>query len=457
MNFHNRLWSVSLIASVFALSNAHANIGEFTGFGGRTAALGGAAAAWGSDGYAAYANPAMLAIRSEQRFRLSYHMLFVTPRFTPITSVVTQNTVTADGINVSSVDTSYRDTFGQAVGASYQFLPYLWNLSLGITAFLPMTSTAYMDTGSAYTPEYINYRSRTQRPQVEIGLGVNPFGPIYIGAGMHVGFGLNSIASVFIQTAANTASSMKFASSLVPKASPYFSFLIAPEGDQSKWSVGAVARLSLVSDNNMYLRTSARAFGTLTALDFNFNAMGALYYDPTSFEVGGSWQILDWLRGYAQVDYVLWSAFQTAAMTIYNTAVDQCNGASCPVGIQIAPSANPNFAVQNIFVPRVGAEFTTGKHTIRAGYSYKPSILSSTPTNSANSIDPPAHRMSVGYGYEFSKFIGLDRPWNLNVHATWQALANQSITKATATDIGAPGYTAGGNLFGGGVSLSLAL
>lgn len=445
-----------LIAGYASVLSAHANIGEFTGFGARSAALGGAAVAWGSDGFAAYANPASLALRGPERLHVSYHLLYVLPRFTNIGSVVTQNAVFADGVNTESVDTSYRDTFGQAVGASYQLLPFLWNLSLGITAFLPIANTAYMDTGSAIIPEYVMYRSRTQRPQVEIGIGFNPYGPIYLGVGAHVGFALNSIATLFIQTNPGTASTMRFASSLVPKAAPFFSALVAPDGKDSRWSAGAVFRMAMVSDNNMYLKTSARAFGTLTALDFNFNAFGALYYDPASLEIGGSWRPLDWLRANAQVDYVFWGDFQKATLTIYNTQMGQCNG-GCPGSLAIQPGSNPAYATQNIFVPRAGAEFILGKHTLRAGYSYKPSILASASTDSANPIDPAAHRISIGYGYEFQRLGGLDHPWNLDIHATWQALVGGLVTKVGTTTIGYPGYATGGNLFGGGVSLSLAL
>lgn len=450
-------WVCTAFALVAAVPG-FANVGEFSGFGSRTAATGGASAAWGFDGYAAYANPAALALRSEHRFRGSYQVLYMVPRFGPINNVLAEATPYYAGSSTSNIDMSYRDTFGQGLGASYQLLPYLWNMSLGIVAFLPMAQTAFMDTGSAFTPEYVNYRSRTLRPQIEIGLGLNPYGPIYIGAGMHVGFGVNSSASLYLQTSTGNPSSMRFTTSLVPKASPFFSLLIAPDGDKSVWSAGATVRLPLVNDNAMYLNTRARALGNLAALEFNFNAFSALYYDPLSVEVGGSWQIFDWLRTTAQLDFVMWGPFQSAALAVFN-ATTRCEEGSLGAcsGLSITPSNNPGFSTQNIFVPRIGFEFTLGHNTLRAGYAYKPSMFASLPTNSNNYLDPPAHRMSLGWGYQFTRFIGFDRPWTLDLHAGWHYLVPQSITKASANEIGAPGYTASGNLFGGGVSVSFAL
>src|SRR5438876_929077 len=102
-----------------SLQSAHANIGEAYGFGSRSASLAGATNSWGSEAYAAYGNPAALALRDAEpgkRLKLGYGWIYIQPTFTPITNVVTQNDFNSDtpaGTGTTgTVDTSYRPTFG---------------------------------------------------------------------------------------------------------------------------------------------------------------------------------------------------------------------------------------------------------------------------------------------------------------------------------------------------------
>ena len=45
-----------------------------------------------------------------------------------------------------------------------------------------------MDTGKAYEPEYVLYRARTRRPQVEFGAGLKLAKRLCLGAGVDVAF-----------------------------------------------------------------------------------------------------------------------------------------------------------------------------------------------------------------------------------------------------------------------------
>ncbi len=440
---------------------AHANIGELAGFGARSAALGGASSAWNFEGFAAYSNPAALALRSEQRLRFSYALVYVKPLFGGINNIVVGNKFNSDSSSAdtyANVANDYRDTFGQAIGLSYQFFPYLMNLSLGIVGFLPISQATYMDTGEALIPEFPLYRSRTQRPQIDFGFGINPYGPIYLGAGMHIGFTLNSRASLFIQSLTDTGSSMRFSSSLIPKAVPFFSAMFAPDGDRSVFTVSATYRWALASENYMTLLTSARSFGALAALDFNFLAFGTLFYDPAVIELGGSWQHASWGRATAQLEYVFWSAYQSPPLSVTNPVVTN--------GPAIQPSNNPVPTTVNLLVPRVGYELTLGRHSVRAGYSFKGSIYKDIPNGSGNLLDPPRHSANLGWGYQFERFMGTTIPFRVDAYATFGILVPQTITKTGTTNesgvtvdnkIGAPGYTASGFLVGGGASISIAL
>src|SRR4051812_20122374 len=98
--------SLGLAALVLAAlaSPAGADVGSRFGYGSRSSALAGAGAAWGSDGYAAFMNPAALSVpelvsestSSSKRLVISWGIVDLSPNFTPINGVVTENTTTSD-------------------------------------------------------------------------------------------------------------------------------------------------------------------------------------------------------------------------------------------------------------------------------------------------------------------------------------------------------------------------
>jgi long-subunit fatty acid transport protein len=467
-----------------ASSPASANIGQTFGFGSRTSSLGGAGLSWGFDGFASYHNPAGLALapgkssenlaEKEKRLQLSFGLLYMQPSFVPINNVVTQNAFNADTTagspTYANVDTtSYRATTGQEFGFSYRLFPELLNFTFGLVTYLPLNQLAYMDTGESYVPEYVLYRARTQRPQIDLAAGVDLGRGFHVGAGLNFGFSLTSNASVFINTATNTASSMRFTSSLSPKASPYLGFLYAPDGDQSKYSLGAVFRFPMTSDNTMVLNSAARVFGNLAAVDFNFTALSALFYDPMSIEVGGSWQHFEWARFTGQIEYQYWSRFQAPALLIQQPQTTNCQPAGSPGcgTVTIAPGQVPTFTYSDIFVLRGGEEFkVTEVTTVRVGYAYKPSILggaSSSGAGSGNYLDPDTHSFNLGLGLNYRHFIGYDAACRIDFNLAYQYIARSHVTKSAVNEsgntldpkIGSPGYDVGGNLYGGGVSVSL--
>lgn len=465
----------SLIQFSFLITlNASANVGEAYGFGSRNSALGGAGVAWGADGYASYLNPAALPRTNGKRFVVSTGLLHMVPSFKPIENVVVENNYTSDRTvpRKDNIDTDYRNTTGQTLGLSYQLFPQAYHLTFGITTFMPLNQLAYMDTGPTYAPEYVMYRARTQRPQFELGLGFEMIrNTLYFGTGAHIAYSLSSSATVFLQTDSTKPSTMRFASSLKPKAAPYFGLLFTPGAlseaeEDTPVTLGLTFRMPVASANTLVLTSGARALGSdAVALDFNFGASSALYYDPLTIELGGSYAPLESVRFIAQVDYQRWKEFQAPALEIKDPKVDSCGGSSC--GINISGGAPPSLNLQNIFIPRLGIENkTTDELSLRAGYAYKPSIFASLPTGAGNYLDPPKHIITAGAGYRFANFLNFPVPCTVDAHIAYHALQSQTITKTSGNEagagtgdqkIGAPGYVAGGKIMGGGVSLSIAL
>ena len=449
-------------------THSNANVGESYGFGSRTAALAGAGVAWGIDAFAAYHNPAQLALQSQKRLMLNWGLVYMQPKFKSIENVLTQNNYTADAETYGDVDTNYRETFGQELGVSYRLFPDYHNFTVGLVTFLPFNQVAYMDSGEAYVPEYVLYRARMQRPQFDLGVGAEMGKGFHFGLGVHVGFSLSSKASIFINTKNNTTSTMRFTSSMKPKASPFVGLLWAPgdPGDnEKKFSLGGVFRFPMSSDNTMVLSNAARVFGNLAAIDFNFNAFSALYYDPMAIELGGSWQATDAWRFYGQVDYQFWSRYQAPAMQIEQPDVSSTDNAGAKDTVRIVPGVIPNFNYANILVPRVGWELAASeKTTLRMGYAYRPSFLKDLSTDIGNYLDPPKHMLNVGLGIDIDHILAIENKCRLDFNLAYQILLTQHISKSpnneagvSGSKIGSPGYDSGGKNYGGGVTLSLAL
>ncbi len=457
------------------ISTAEANIAENSGFGSRTTALAGAGVAWGSGPFSTYSNPAALgafsaselvATQKSPPLQASWGLIFLTPQFKAIQGVVLENNYVSDKSPARSgdVDTSYRNTLGQAFALSYRLSEGPTRLTVGFSGFIPIEQLAYADTGETYIPEYVLQRSRTQRPQFAGAAGMQLSEHWSMGAGVEIGFALTGNGSVFLNTDPNKPSTMRFSASMKPKALPYAGILF--HSNKDKLTGGLVVRAPLSSPNEYTLNSSARAFGNLAALDFNFKADSALYYDPLSIELGGSYAVLARTRVVAQLEYQRWSNFQPPALNIQNPQTGTCTGGGCSGGIQISPSNNPSFNFNDTWVPRLGVEHQLNdEQTFRLGYFYRPGIIDPSQLSGAgNLLDPARHAFSAGFGWRFHQFLHLDTPFTLDIDAQFQVLQTQTISKSAGNEagtpgdpkIGSPGYQAGGKIFGGGLTLSWA-
>ena len=464
--------TLAVLAPFPLLQDARANIGDY-GFGSRTAALAGAGAAWGFGAFAAYSNPAGLPAAAGRKLDFSYGWLFMDPKFTPIQSVTIQNDFNSDATTTGNVNDDYRSVLGQTVGGAILVNPEWHQLSAGITLFTPFDPLGFTDTGEAYIPEYVLYRARGQRPQIELGLGARVNERFSLGLGLHVGYGITASGSVFLQTEDDTTSSMRVTASIKPQASPNLGWLLTselPPEEPGSWSLGQTIRVENNAQTTMKFDSSARAFGSLAALDISFAAASSMFYDPWTIETGMSWHHSPVGRLLVQVDFQNWRRFKRPALNIQDPS-QTCTAAdpeSCEPGGQpfiVNPSILPALSLRNTFTPRIAEEIQFGSSMLRLGYAFKPSIFSELPTSSGNYLDPSKHIATLGWGWKLPTFLGWNTPASIDVHASYQHLIAEHVTKtagdetgdAGKTKIGAPGYDIGGRLWGGGATLTLEL
>ncbi len=470
----------ALLLLALWVSESRANVGEAYGFGSRSGALAGAGAAQAGDGFAAYSNPAALPLMGGKRLSLGWGLVLMEPSFLSIDNVVVENNYVSDKSppRTGSVDLDYRRTLGQAIGLAYVLSPNRPNLTFGLVTFFPLEALAYIDTGEVFVPEFVHYRARTQRPQVEAAIGGRVSDRLTFGAGVHIAYTLTSSATIFLQTNPSKPSTMRFLASMKPKAGVFGGFLLRSDtslgtgafsafdpSPPGAWSLGGNFRTAVASSNHVTVNSAARAFGSFAAVDFNFTAISAVYYDPWSFELGWVFQYAERSRLTLQADAQLWSKFEPPALSIADPR--SCQQTSC--GVNISPSSNPAIRFRDIIVPRVGHEWLIpetglGDLAVRAGYGFRPSTVAGPFDGAGNLLDPAKHMITAGAGMRFKSFLSFDIPSVIDVHLAYHRLLTQTVAKLPGDEtgagtgnekIGAPGYLAGGKVYGGGVSLTL--
>lgn len=453
-----KLGAMAILVSLGAQTiPAQANISRISGLNPVASGAGGTVAASSANAFSASENAALLASPSFRRLQLSYGWVFLFPYLTPISNVVVENNTVSDKNRSAAVDLGYRATQGQALGFRYQLFPDIMNTSLGVSTFFPWSALAYFDTGETFVPEYIMDRSRTQRPELQLGVGLEPWTHFYAGAGIKVAYSLTAKANVFLQTNPIKPSSMRFAASLQPYPVPAFSLGYAPdEGFCAGCTFGVVANFPADHATVMDLTASSRVFGDTAALSFQMLGLSSMYFDPWTFQLGVGIPHFKYGRLKAEASFERWSTFKAPTIMIGNTSTSVCeNGTFCP--LQISPSQGIGTAFQDIWSFRLGEEWAlpeSGAYRwiLRAGAAYRPSILKQTAasTGNYNFLDPSRWMYTLGVGISKS-------PWSFDLFLAYHQLETQTVTKASSTDIGAPGYTAGGYFLGGGGALSVEL
>lgn len=467
-------------------------------FGSKRAALAGSGAVQTETGglaYAASLNPAALSLLGDlsKKIALQWGAVASYPKFLDIRNVVVENSYTTSKTQPTTgdVSTNYDPIIGQVLGLSVLLLPNFGNLTFGMTGYLPVRQITYIDTGETFLPEYVIYRMAGQVAKFDFAFGGTLHPTLRLGTGLHIAYSVSSSPSIFLRSNSTGPSSMRFVTSIRPKLAPYFGLLWMPRqslsennpsSEKSNTSpslsdfcvrVGSVISFASSSDFLMSTKSSAQLFNGLSALDLNFGSSSVLTYDPLKLQTGLTWDGLpiSGFKTFFQIDLETWSRFKSPAISIEDpSGVSSCpNTVNC--GINITPGRAPPYFYKNILIPRIGEEITIGSFVTRFGYAYRPSILSNLSTEAGNYIDPPKHIFTMGFGLPIMKLLGVPLDGSLDIHFHYHRLITQQITKSSGDEaglkttpdpnasqkVGAPGYSTGGKILGGGLSLSFTL
>lgn len=438
----------ALVAALFAQS-AFASTGEIYGYGSRASALGNTMLGGITDPFATFYNPA--ANSANPGLQVTLGTAYYNPEFRKIEGVTIQNAATSDrtGDVVGNVDTdNYLDHLGQAIGISLNLGESLKNLTVGITAAMPIARVAFLDTGDPFKPEYFNYRSRTQRPQIYGSLSASPFKDFYFGTGISIATNLSATATIFTTGSTGKVSSARIASTIKPSAAPYFGIYAKPDPMQ----VGLVVRLPNKYKLSMDTNAQAHLLSGASNIPLVLNSTSTIFYDPLEINLGAAIKIKDKSWVTLELDWLQYKAFEAPTLSLTDTG-------SLP---DLKDSINTSPTMRNIFVPKIGLQHAFEKAVVRAGYFYRPSPVKDN-SGPGNLVDPAKHVATLGVGFNLKDLKVTDREIFLDLHAQYHYLVRQHISKApgtetggTGTKIGAPGYNIGGYIYGGGFSLSAA-
>lgn len=452
-----------LFFSLFSLS-VFANVGLDYGLGSRTAGL---ARAGGTTGFAgsfnAFHNPAALVqeVLPAHPLQMDYAFLFIQPSFKSIHNVVLHNAfdqgLPPGSPQYGDVDISYEPVLGHSLGMSYLLFPQALKWSFGLNAFFPLKHLASLDTGDSMRPEYLLYRNRSQNPQIEMASGIALSKELSVGAGLQVAYTMTSRAEATLSATTGIPTSVRTMARMKPYLVPYLGLLWTTENSFLE-RLGLVVRLPARYDHFMNLDSYAKIAALSSSFSFQLKGDSTFLYDPLVVHLGTAWQ---WSKGrrrlFLDLDYQMWRDYLSPLLILQ---AQQKTGT-----VVVEPGFSPGVSYQSLWVPMIGHELSVSEHTVlRLGYRYQDSILQQG-ANIGNFLDPPKHVLTTGIGLLFQTLFGHAIPHRFDAHVLYGHLATQTIQKSPGNEagnpsdlkIGAPGYSAGGTLYGVGFSLSLVL
>ena len=367
---------------------------------------------------------------------------YLHPSLPDISNIVVENSSTSTTLSpgqtkTGTVNGNYPDTIAQTLKVQ-ALLDAKTEFTVGVKTFLPLDGLSQIDTGNIYQPEFALYRSEGQRPRVLLSSGID-LGPDWrMAAAADVGFSVNAEANVFLQSGNGSVSDQRISAKIKPSLLPQLSL-------QFLQDYSLTARAENKSELQLSTTAGAQIYSGLASVDFSYTTQSALFYEPWEFEFNGKNKLTSDVTVKYGVSYQLWSGYEPRAAVIQSAIPVSCPAGAGNCTPQFSSGVEPSFKARNIFVPEAAFDFALGRgDTLEVGYRFKDSIFEGLPTGTGNYLDPPRHDGIVQFTHLTEK------GWTWNIHGQLSRLTTQNVVKSDPTEIGGPGYSASGWLYGGG-------
>jgi long-chain fatty acid transport protein len=452
--------AIALVLGVLASSSGRASAQPMDtyGLGSRSIAMGGAVTADVQDYSANYYNPAGLVRGNMLRLSVGW--------FGAV------HDLQVNGIS-SNVDPMHGMTFGLVVPGHFGDFRF----AFGLAVHLPDDHLSRTRSLPRSQPRWELYDNREHRTYLATHIAIRPWDWLLIGGGISfLSLSRNVLeirGDIDTGTVTNSHLEHSLAADLTTIRYPQVGVQVIalPE-----LSFGAVYRGSFALDNTLVAEVGCPA----TMLDCDHNAMlraigqsfrGYFYllsqsvnaFVPQQLSVSASWTPIPELRINAELTWVNWGAYVspvgTSDITLQIDLPESLRDTiRVPSNIMGSRPIAANFSDR--FVPRLGVEGLAFADThvevrVRGGFFYEQTPVPDQ-TGLTNLIDTDRWVWSVGLGLALIDLQPLiNGSLSFDMHLSYAYLPVRTTRKASLVDTTGD-YTAGGNMFIGGLTMELA-
>lgn len=313
---------------------------------------------------------------------------------------------------------------------AFEFFPEL-GIRLGLSFVVPSDKIYESATLDTYLPEYVNYKTRLNRPMFSFNFSKS------ISEYMtSIGLIASTKASGSAQlVATENGSAQKSSGNVDFSAAPVTAPIISVARKFSNWTYSLTyqryMRSKIETDVDGYTPIGA------SSLAYSLNLQATLYFDPTTVRMSAThkWDRYNFL---ATLEYQDWREFEAPILTIKNTG-----------GIIQGSTEYQESHGKQILVPKLAFGYAAAeKHKFTIGALYRPSAIESDLDTNGTLIDPNTYSLSFGETYQYSKLT------QFTVGLNYTHIIEESVNKSSNREdgtagekIGAPGYEISGDIF----------
>lgn len=437
---------LALLFFSLASTKAFAGYGNVYGMGPVSVSMGTTSLRKGKiSAFHAHQNPAMLgyAVDSE----ISVGLVNTDPHLNGFGTVVVDDSGTLGVFDSSGV----LGGKGQSVGILLPLGKKSRPLSLGINIYLSGKSLSRVSGPPVNHPFYPLYQDVSRNTSYTVSLGYR------VWQGLSIGFtGTTSLVSLAdYQLTSN--SSVSFSASAVEVRTvfrPGFALVYDTGFQEGEISDAYAWLFGLMYRPKSELTTKLTANVEVSGIPISGELNSFPQFSPAELTFSASKRVSEALVLAADVSYVEWSA--------YKNPFGDGN-----INSFIFGSGNTDAGFENRIVPKLGAEYswktkesTFKQWSLRTGYFYSQSPVPDQVLDS-NFADSTRHGISFGLG------TSIKNPWienpatpenawiDFDMFVQLNHLEKRDVVKASSTNLGAPGYTMGGNIWVYGLHTSL--
>ncbi len=416
---------------VIFTTTSFASIQDFFGTSASTASVSGMGNSNPSNGGNNYYLPAILGYSKSNT--AEYSFFNIEHSFPAIDNIVTKN-----GTNNSDAPiTDYGPT-----GTKYETVTaHAINIvvpsnklggAFGFTYTGPITYLVETNSGNAYLPEYVMYRSRYKRTAMNLNYAHPVNQNISISLGFHMGLQISSdVESNMSLNGNDYGSNAYMKTKTAPAFAGIFSCLYRNNNHLTY----------LTYHQEMKSNISSKTYGLTNNLSvaFDVNLESLLYYDPQIFRVGYNYK-KSRIELLSAVEYQMWGNYRSPVIHVKRNS-----------GGIISSDDYESINTKNILIPKIGTRFSWSNNLkTSAGFGYRPTPLSGDFSGAGNSIDCDKYIYSLGISY-LAKTFGVETEYSIG--GQYHQLEETTISKSSNMEngdsglkIGASNYTIGGNV-----------